>query len=261
MPFLVCVYACLCFCFIPGGDLPVTPSKSILKQGPSEYTETFAVLPVCPETSASEGTGLQDEQKSRLHKLCVSPVQVREMKEEADISYRTGREPEILESSDILDVTPVKCMSVSRKKRSFKRDRGRDFRKRSHYYKKKYGEELKDVGEGFGVYESVRPKEGGKTFSKRSHLDYRQRHYSQEKQFKCRVCEKAFRWRSNCVRHEKIHTGVKPYKCSVCEKAFQRRSAYHLHQKTHTKQKMESRQSRDTATCKLDRSHRLINQA
>ncbi|XP_021510149.2 zinc finger protein 445 isoform X1 [Meriones unguiculatus] len=241
-----------------GGDLPIKPSKFILKQDPSEYTETFAVLSVCPETSVSEGTGLKDsfEQKSRLQKLCVSPIQV---KEEADISYRTGGEPGVLESSDILDVTPVKCVNVSRKKRSFKRDHDRNFRKRSYHYKKKYGEELKDI-EGFGIYESVRLKESGKTFSKSPHLDYHQRYYSQEKQFKCRVCEKAFRWRSNCVRHEKIHTGVKPYKCSLCEKAFQRRSAYHLHQKTHTKQKMESRQLRDAASCKLDRSHRLINQ-
>ncbi|XP_050996103.1 zinc finger protein 445 [Acomys russatus] len=238
------------------GALQIKPSKFILKRDPSESTETFAVPSVCLKTSVSEGTGLKE---SFEQKLCGGPVQVREMKEGTDISHRPGGEPGVLESSNALDVRHVKYVSVPRKMLAFKHGHDRSFRKRSHHYNKTYGEGLRDIVEGLGVYESAGLKESGKdtygkAFSQSSHLDCRQMYYSQEKLFKCRVCEKAFRWRSNCVRHEKIHTGVKPYKCSFCQKAFQRRSAYRLHEKTHTKQKVESRQFRGGFPCTPDRS-------
>lgn len=279
------------------GKPQIKSSKFILKQDPSEYTETFAVPSVCPETSVSEGTGLKEtfEQKSRLPKPCGSPIQVKEVKEGTDISNRTGKESEVLGSSNILDIKHVKCVSVSKKKRFFKHGRDRYFRERSHHYNKKYGEGLRDTVEGCGVYQSIhnglkesekdtcgkdfilsshhqqeqnvhtvrvyRCHDCGKTFGKSSHLEYHQRCHFEEKLFQCRVCKKAFKWRSNCVRHEKIHTGVKPYKCSSCEKAFYRLSAYRLHQETHTKKKCESIQYKEALTCTLDLNHHLTDES
>lgn len=251
-----------------GGKLQIEPSKFILKQEPSKYTETCVKPSGCPATSASKGTGLKEsfEQKSRLQKSCGDSIQMKEMKEGTDISQKTGRKSEILRNNDILELKHVKCVSVSRKKLSFKHGYDRNFRKSSHHYNNKYGEGLRDAVEGFGVYQDTGLKEHEKDrceetlrTSSHSHLEC-QRYYSQGSLFKCRVCEKAFKWRSNCIRHEKIHTGVKPYKCSSCEKAFQRLSTYRLHQKTHTKQKHESRKYNNALPCSLDVSHCLINQ-
>ncbi|CAH6777592.1 Zfp445 [Phodopus roborovskii] len=269
-----------------GGKPQIKSHKFILKQDPSEYTETFTVPLVCPETSVSEGTELKEssEQKNKLQKPCGSPIQVKEMKEGTDVSNKTGRDSEVSGSSDTLDVKHVKCESVTKKKQSFKHGRDRRFRKRSHHYNKKHV--LGDTVERFGVYQSIyirlrksgartgeknfilsscrqqeqsartvmmyRCHDCGKTFKKSSHLEYHQRTHFEQKLFKCRVCEKAFKWRSNCVRHEKIHTGVKPYKCSSCEKSFQRLSAYRLHQETHTRKKLKSSQHKEALTDSLD---------
>lgn len=269
-----------------GGKSQMKSSKFILRQEPSEYTETFTVPSVCPETGVSEGAGLKEYfDENKLQKPCESPTQGKEITEGTDISNKTGGESEVLGSSNILEVKHVKCVSVSKKKLSFKHGRDRHFRKRSHHYNKKYG--LRNTDKGFGVYQSIRIglKESekdtcgkdfllsshrsvhtarakafrchhcGKAFGKRSHLEDHQRCHYEEKLFKCRVCEKAFKWRSNCVRHEKIHTGVKPYKCSFCEKAFHRLSALRVHQETHTK----SDQCREALTSNLDLNHCLTD--
>ncbi|KAL1782713.1 zinc finger protein 445 isoform X1 [Sigmodon hispidus] len=138
---------------VPRGKPQIKSSKFILKQDHSEYTKTSALPSVCPETSVSEGTGLKEsfEQKSRLR---GSLIQVKEIKEETDISNRTGRESEVLGSSNILDIKRVKCVSVSKKKRFFKHGCDRHFRLRSHHYNK-HGEGLRDTAEGFGVYQSI----------------------------------------------------------------------------------------------------------
>lgn len=280
------IYFLVLFFSSPGGKSQTKSSKFILKQEPSEYTETFTVPSVCPETSVSDGTGLKEYfEENKLQKPCGSPIQVKEMKEGTDIGNETGGESEVLGSSNILDVKHVKCVSVSKKKLSFKHGRDRHFRKRSHHYNKKYG--LRNRDKGFGAYQSIRiglkdsEKDTcgkdfllsshqsvhtvrakayrchhcGKAFGKRSHLEDHQRCHYEEKLFKCRVCEKAFKWRSNCVRHEKIHTGVKPYKCSFCEKAFQRLSTLRVHQETHTK----SDECREALTSNLDLSRSLTD--
>ncbi|KAL6080344.1 hypothetical protein STEG23_036315, partial [Scotinomys teguina] len=282
----------------PEAGKPQTKSsKFILKQDLLEYTQNFAVPEVCPETSVSEGTALRKtfEQKCRQSKPRGSPIQMKELKEGTDISNRTGRESEVLGSSNSLDIKHVKCVRVSKKKRSFKHDRDGYFGKRSHHYNKKYGEGLRDTVEGFGVFQSIRTglKESekdtcgkdfilssphqqeqsvhtvrvyrchdcGKTFSKSSRLKCHQRCHCEEKLFQCRICQKAFKWPSNCVRHEKIHTRVKPYKYSSCEKALCHLSAYGLHQETHTRKKFESSQYKEPLTCTLDLHHHLTDQS
>lgn len=273
-----------------GGKLQIKSHKFVLKQDPTEYTESFTVPSVCPEASVSEGTGVieSSEEKNGLQKPCGSPIRVKEMKEGTDLRNKTGRDSEVLGSSDTIDVKHVKCVSVSKKKQSFKHGRDRRFRKRSRHYNRRRG--LRDTVERFGVYQSIhmRLKENekdtgkknfilrshhqqdqssvhtvriyrchdcGKTFGKRSHLEDHRRCHFEQKLFKCRVCEKAFKWRSNCVRHEKIHSGVKPYKCGTCEKTFQRLSACRIHQETHSKKKFESSQSKEALTSSVDPNH------
>ncbi|XP_034339935.1 zinc finger protein 445 [Arvicanthis niloticus] len=252
-----------------GGKLQNKSSQFILEQKASEHTETCVKPSVWSETSVSEEAGLREsfKQRSMLQKSCGDSIQMKKMKEETDISQRTGRESEVLRNNDILELKHVKCVSISRKKLSFKHGYNRNFRRSSHCYNNKYGEGLRDRVEGFGVYQQTGLKESGKDRcgetlrkSSYSHLEYHQRCHSQGSLFKCRVCEKAFKWRSNCIRHEKIHTGVKPYKCSLCEKAFQRLSAYRLHQETHTKQKYESSKYKNVLTRRLDVSHHLTDQ-
>lgn len=253
----------------PEGKLQIEPNKFILKQEPSKHTEACVKPSGCPVTSAFEGTGLKEsfEQKSKLQKSCGDSIQMKEMKEGTDIGQKTGRDSEVLRNSDFFELKHVKCVSVSRKKLSFKHGYDRNLRKSLYHYNNKCGEGIRDTVEGFGVHQSAALKESekdrcGETVRKssHSHLEYHQRYYSQGSLFKCRVCEKAFKWRSNCIRHEKIHTGVKPYKCSSCEKAFQRLSAYRLHQKTHAKQKHESRKYNIALPCSLDASHCLTDQ-
>ncbi|XP_052042857.1 zinc finger protein 445 isoform X2 [Apodemus sylvaticus] len=252
-----------------GGKLQIKSSKFILKQEPSEYTESCLKPSVCPETTVSEETELREsfKEQSRLQKSCGDSIEVKETTEGTEISQRTGRESEVLRNNGFLELKHIKCVNISRKKLSFKHVYDRNFRKSAHHYNNKYGEGLRDIVEGFGVHQNTELKENktdrcGETLRKSSHShpEYHQRCYSQGNMFKCRVCEKAFKWRSNCIRHEKIHTGVKPYKCSCCEKTFQHLSAYRLHQETHTKQKHESSKYKNALTCSLDVSHHLTDQ-
>uniref|UniRef100_A0A8D2JN38 Zinc finger protein 445 n=1 Tax=Sciurus vulgaris TaxID=55149 RepID=A0A8D2JN38_SCIVU len=282
-----------------GGKLQIETNKLILKQEPLEDAETFTVPSGCPGT-LSEGMGLRVsfEQKSRPcgKKYCGNPTQVKDKKEEIDLSHKMGKETEVLGRSNSFDLKHVTYLRVPRRKRSLKHGCGRHFRKGSHNYDyKKYGKGLRHTVGGFSLHPRVHAGLKGnekdtcgkgfglsahhqheqslylvgalyrcryceRTFSRSSHLAYHQRLHTQEKPFKCRVCEKPFRWSSNCVRHEKIHTGVKPYKCNLCEKAFQRVSAYRLHQETHIKQKFELNQYEEALPYSSGLGHHLRDQ-
>ncbi|XP_048190522.1 zinc finger protein 445 isoform X2 [Perognathus longimembris pacificus] len=249
-----------------GGELQLQTSQtqtSLEPLGPS------AVPAGHPVTDTPEGTGLRDsveQKKNKVHKACGSPIRVRVKTEETADGPSTGNKSQGSGQSNTLDLKHNTCLKTSRKKRSFKHGCGRPFRKNSHPYDyKKYGKGLRHAQRAL----SAPPKESekdaygksvslpsplhqepppdilgmlntssdcGTPFHPSSHLLFHPRLPTPEKTFKCRVCEKAFKWHSNCLRHEKIHTGVKPYKCSFCEKAFLRLSAYRLHQHTHVKQ-------------------------
>ncbi|XP_069873702.1 zinc finger protein 445 isoform X2 [Dipodomys merriami] len=228
-----------------------------------------------PLTDTQEETGLRDsveQENNDVHLPCGTPIQVRVKTEETTFSPGIGDESQGSEQSNTFNLKPSTCSKTSRKKRALKHGRGRPFRKNSHPYDyKKYGKGLRHAQRALSLHPRIPidTKENekdicGKSFSLPSpppqepppdkpgmlntstdcgtpfhpspHLLFHPRLPTPEKIFKCRVCEKAFKWNSNCLRHEKIHTGVKPYKCSICEKAFQRLSAYRLHQHTHAKQ-------------------------
>ena len=58
--------------------------------------------------------------------------------------------------------------------------------------------------------------------------------HTEEKPYKCEVCEKAFNRKGHLNEHLRIHTGDKPYKCKVCEKAFNHKGHLNEHLRIHT---------------------------
>ncbi|KAM4821444.1 zinc finger protein 445 [Thomomys bottae] len=256
-----------------GGELQLQPSQT---QNSLESSEPSSVASGHPVTDTEEGPGIRDPVKQENQKVtppCGTPIHVPvKTEEETSCSPGSGRHTEELEQSNTVDVKHSTCLRTSRKKRSLKHGCGLPFRKNAHLLDyKKYGKGLRHAqralslhpripsdlkenedaacGESFSLPSPPHqeptpdplglltpPSDCGTPFHSSSHLLFHPRLPAPEKTFKCRVCEKAFKWHSNCLRHEKIHTGVKPYKCGFCEKAFLWFSSYRLHEHTHTKQ-------------------------
>ena len=61
--------------------------------------------------------------------------------------------------------------------------------------------------------------------------------HTNEKSYRCDVCEKVFKWRTSFVYHQRTHTGQKPYQCGFCEKSFTTPSHKKRHERTHTGEK------------------------
>ncbi|XP_077299811.1 uncharacterized protein LOC143920745 isoform X1 [Arctopsyche grandis] len=57
--------------------------------------------------------------------------------------------------------------------------------------------------------------------------------YCKKKRFKCKICSKAFMYRSHLKRHMIIHAGNKPFKCDICTKQFALKYNISQHMKIH----------------------------
>ncbi|XP_065225432.1 zinc finger protein 391-like isoform X2 [Planococcus citri] len=103
-----------------------------------------------------------------------------------------------------------------------------------------------------------------KSFARKDHLRQHQRMHSEEKCYKCGICDarykhnrhkvrherthdgpcfecadcgKKFSCKDNLTKHVKVHFGVKPFSCQKCGKKFTRKGSLTQHQRTHTKEK------------------------
>uniref|UniRef100_A0A8C2FKU2 C2H2-type domain-containing protein n=1 Tax=Cyprinus carpio TaxID=7962 RepID=A0A8C2FKU2_CYPCA len=65
-------------------------------------------------------------------------------------------------------------------------------------------------------------------------LKKHQRMHSEEKPYKCSICNKIFKWSEYLKLHERTHTGDKPYKCSHCDKRFRWSDYVKRHERIHT---------------------------
>lgn len=68
---------------------------------------------------------------------------------------------------------------------------------------------------------------------RKEHLDQHMRGHSDERPFKCSVCNKAFKRNEHLTRHFVIHSGDKNFSCNICHKAFSRKDHLNKHTQTH----------------------------
>lgn len=58
--------------------------------------------------------------------------------------------------------------------------------------------------------------------------------HTEEKDFECNTCGKAFRYKHNLKAHKAVHSGEKPYKCTHCDKNFAQSGSLKRHIRGHT---------------------------
>ncbi|XP_075237377.1 uncharacterized protein LOC142333769 isoform X2 [Lycorma delicatula] len=68
-------------------------------------------------------------------------------------------------------------------------------------------------------------------------IQHNEQHVSDSRKYKCKYCEKTFKWRSNLTYHNNFHTGKKSYTCMFCHKSFNQSSDLKRHVFIHTGEK------------------------
>ena len=76
-------------------------------------------------------------------------------------------------------------------------------------------------------------KECDKLFKQLYNLNQHTRTHTREKPYKCKSCDKQFNNTGDLKRHVSIHTGEKPYKCKSCDKQFSNSSDLKKHEDSH----------------------------
>ncbi|XP_067124366.1 oocyte zinc finger protein XlCOF6-like [Centruroides vittatus] len=76
-----------------------------------------------------------------------------------------------------------------------------------------------------------------KGFNLRGQLKSHQKTHIEERPFKCDICNKGFKWRYQLKSHQKTHSEEQPFKCDICNKGFKWRGQLKSHQKTHSEER------------------------
>ena len=61
--------------------------------------------------------------------------------------------------------------------------------------------------------------------------------HTDEKPFKCKICDRQFSHNKSLQNHKRIHTGEKPYTCNICDQQFSRSCSLQVHKRIHTGEK------------------------
>lgn len=64
------------------------------------------------------------------------------------------------------------------------------------------------------------------------------RWHTDERPYKCDMCEKSYVQKINLIWHKQRHTGEKSFECVPCERKFGRKSRYIAHMKIHSSGKV-----------------------
>uniref|UniRef100_T1GZ26 C2H2-type domain-containing protein n=1 Tax=Megaselia scalaris TaxID=36166 RepID=T1GZ26_MEGSC len=58
--------------------------------------------------------------------------------------------------------------------------------------------------------------------------------HENKREYKCKLCPKAFNDKSDLNRHERIHSGKTPFECEVCAVQFTKKFDLTRHRKSHS---------------------------
>ncbi|CAN9515271.1 unnamed protein product [Ophioblennius macclurei] len=112
-----------------------------------------------------------------------------------------------------------------------------------------------------GNQKNIRCDICGKGFRFSSQVQLHRRIHTGEKPHSCQVCGKRFVQKQHLKNHAKIHTGEKPYACHTCGKSFSDQGNFLVHLRTHTGERPYSCQTCDKTFTKSStlKCHAIIH--